>query len=130
MDIKDVRSILEKCIDDKELVDQFGRILGFTPDMKVFRHRDPKSSTYIEAVSRLGVLTPEILIRRNIVAAMVASIDDPLGRSVMSDRYLLFLTWDQIAERHHYSISTIFKLHNKFIEQIAARFNQERLTAI
>ena len=127
MEITEVRNMLDRHMEDRKLLEQYGRLLNFDPSNIIEVRSTPRElvSDQVTLLTRLGRLAPDILARRNVVAAMIVSIDDSLGRSIMCDRYLCFMDWEHIADKYHYSLPTVFKLHNKYIEQIAASFRKE-----
>ena len=54
---------------------------------------------------------------------LINSLDDELQRNILTERYVNNLKWDDIADKLFYPRQTLFRHHNKALEQLT-RHNQ------
>lgn len=54
---------------------------------------------------------------------LINSLDDKLQRNILTERYVNNLKWDDIAEQLHYGRQSLYRIHNKALEQLT-RHNQ------
>lgn len=81
------------------------------PDAKVVRH--------MEAADELGAARAKAeSVRRDILGAL-AAMDDPNQASVLRYRYVNLYDWSKIRDLTHYSISGVYALHRKGIDNLS-----------
>lgn len=82
-----------------------------------------------EIYIKLSQEAPQILKRREAIEVMILSLSSEEWRIMLTDRYINGLPWYMIADKYNYSLSNIFKLHSKALQEIAHTYTEEGIIA-
>lgn len=87
--------------------------------------KDPhKMDNYLEAVERYAELVRERIDNLSRVSGeivrVIYRVRDNRERAVLIDRYLNFLTWEQIAVKASYSYMQVTRIHGRALQSVRA----------
>lgn len=66
----------------------------------------------------------ELVTARKNAERLIASVSDPVGREVLTLRYIFGKRWVDIARRLNYSVSHIYRIHDRALEKM--RVNESK----
>ena len=105
---------------ERELLSARERMLSVTAhysDIKVQTSKGNKTEDatlkYIEYKNKLECRIDALYAVKCEIADAVSKVDNPTYRTLLTLRYLQFMTWERIAEKMHIDGRHIYKLHNK-----------------
>lgn len=105
---------------ERELLSARERMLSVTAhysDIKVQTSRGNKTEDatlkYIEYKNKLECRIDDLYAVKCEIADAISKVDNPTYRTLLTLRYLQFMTWERIAEEMHIDGRHIYKLHNK-----------------
>lgn len=61
----------------------------------------------------------ELVTARKNAERLIASVSDPVGREVLTLRYIFGERWEDIAKETHYSLRRVHQFHSSGLEKIA-----------
>lgn len=61
----------------------------------------------------------ELVTARKNAERLIASVSDPVGREVLTLRYIFGKRWEDIARDTHYSLRRVHQFHSSELEKIA-----------
>ncbi|MBQ9914559.1 MAG: DUF1492 domain-containing protein [Clostridia bacterium] len=56
------------------------------------------------------------------ISRAVADVEDPSHRILLTERYINFKTWEQVADSMGYDLRWVYRLHKKAVDAIAERW--------
>lgn len=71
--------------------------------------------------SELNTLIQEQTIKKLNIYNLINKLDDEILKSILSYKYICFLSFEEISKKMHYSTRHIIRLHNKAIETLKER---------
>lgn len=60
----------------------------------------------------------ELVTARKNAERLIASVSDPVGWEVLTMRYIFGKRWEEIARRLNYSVSHIYRIHDRALEKM------------
>lgn len=105
---------------ERELLSARERMLSVTAhysDIKVQTSKSNKAEDatlkYIEYNAKIEKKIDELYAVKCEIFDAISKVDNPTYRTLLTLRYLQFMTWEKIAEEMHIDGRHIYKLHNK-----------------
>lgn len=77
-----------------------------------------KFVAYTEYSELLDKKITELMSRRLKTRKMLDELDNPIHRMLLQYYYIDCLTWEQVADRIHYSIRSVHRLHGKALTEL------------
>lgn len=115
-----VRAIYEHVASLDAHVKACTRIYGMTP-----RSDSPNPDQRYDAVAKLMDVKHDLLreidrlcVAKREVEGVISQVQDERLRAVLEYRYLACLTWEQIADKMHYTVRNIYNLHTAALHAV------------
>lgn len=93
-----------------------------SPRVQKSRNLEAPFIKYIDKIdkarTRLDEKISELLKLKEEIQNVISQIDDPLSELVLTYRYINLMDWNDIADKMHYALSYVFKLHRQGLSSI------------
>lgn len=79
----------------------------------------------LDLISAIDACALQLRTWRDEAAAVIAALDDPKAQEVLELRYFCALGWTEIAERMHYEIAQVHRIHRRALLLAAAEIERQ-----
>ncbi len=107
---------------------RYASVTGGTDGPVVSGGRDPhRLDNYIAMLDSLDEQIDELAAFKRLVCDTIAQVEDANSRNVLMLRYVNCLTWAQVADRLHYDVRHVTRIHGYALQAVAAYVPEEAL---
>ncbi len=116
----EIRSLKREALSAKDLA---FRVTAYLDDVKVQTSKEHVTENamvrYLDYSERIVERMAELFSVKLEIYEAILRVDSTTCRTLLSLRYLQYLTWEQIAEEMDVDVRHVYRLHKSALEQVA-----------